>query len=177
MQTRKEFIIQFVGLSAGEHLYEYDIDGKFFEDRDYSEITESDLQVKLYLLKQSSMMVLRFEISGTVKAVCDRCTADFDLPISGNYKLIVKVGGSDTGNEDDDIITVPANEHQLDISQYLYEYIALSLPIKRIHPEDSEGEPTCDKEMLKKLNDFLIEEEKEEPSDPRWDGLKDISLN
>ncbi len=177
MQNRKEYIIQFVGLSIGEHLYEYSISDKFFEDLDYSEIKQGNIQVNLTLLKQSTMMVLNFEVSGTIKVNCDRCTVEMDLPITGTYKLIVKVGGADTGNEDDDIITVAANEHELDISQYLYEYITLSVPIKRVHPDDVNGEPTCDQEVLEKLNDFLIEEEKEDPLDPRWEDLKNIKLN
>jgi uncharacterized protein len=126
------------------------------------------------------MMVLHFDISGTVKADCDRCTEEFDLPIEGKYKLIVKVGGHLTGDEDDDIITVPANEHELDLSQHIYEYIALSLPIKRVHPDNEQGESTCNEEILEKLSLFLTEEEKEEenePTDPRWDNLKNINLN
>lgn len=180
MQNRKEYSIQFVGLSIGGHLYEYTIDDKFFEDLDYSEIKKSNIGLKVNLLKQSTMMILQFEISGTIKTECDRCMEEFDLPIGGNYKLIVKIGGSDTGDEeDDDIITIPANEYELDLSQYIYEYIMLSIPIKRIHPDDLQGHTTCNKEMLKKLNTFLIEEEKEEEktTDPRWDGLKDIMLN
>ena len=123
------------------------------------------------------MMVLHFEISGTVKMDCDRCTEEFDLPIEGNYKLIVKVGGHESGDENDDIITVAANEHELDLSQYLYEYITLSLPIKRVHPNDAKGKITCNKKVLKKLGDFLIEEEKKEDTDPRWNDLKNIKLN
>jgi uncharacterized metal-binding protein YceD (DUF177 family) len=182
MYNRKEYIVQFVGLSMGEHLYEYHINDAFFEGLDYSEIQRGNILVKMLLLKQSSMMILRFEISGTVKAACDRCTEEFDLPIHGEYKLIVKVGGSITGDEDDDIITVAANEHELDLSQHIYEYITLSLPIKRVHPDNAKGESTCNMEVLNKLNDFLIEEEKsdeddEEPLDPRWNELKNISLN
>ncbi len=177
MQARKEYIIQFAGLSIGEHLYEFNIRNKFFENLDYSEIKQGNINVKLTLLKQSSIMILQFEINGTTKVNCDRCTAEYNFPIQGNFKLIVKVGGHDSGNQDDDIITIAANEHELDLSQYLYEYITLSLPIKRVHPDNDEGEPTCDKEILKKLKDFLIEEEKKDDSDPRWDDLKNISLN
>lgn len=176
MQTRKEYIIQFVGLSVGEHLFEFNISDSFFENFDYSEIKQGNINVILKLLKQSSMMVLNFEISGTVRMNCDRCAAEFDLPINGNYKLIVKVGGNDASGEDDDIITIAANEHELDLSQYLYEYITLSLPKKRVHPDDKKGKSTCDKEMLKKLNQFITEEEKEE-NDPRWNDLKNIKLN
>lgn len=177
MQTRKEYIIQFVGLSLGEHKFEFEVTDKFFENLEFSEIKHANLHISLNLLKQSQMMVLEFGISGTVKALCDLCATEFDLPIYGNHKLIVKVGGSDTGNEDDDIITVAANEHQLDLSTYLYEYIALSLPIKRVHPVDKEGNSTCDLETLKKLENFIIEDEKVEETDPRWNGLKNIKLN
>lgn len=183
MSNRKDYIIPFVGLSVGEHLYEYEIDGRFFDDFEFSEIHESAIILKINLLKQSTMMVLMFDIKGTVQADCDRCTETFNLPIEGEYKLIVKVGGSDTGNEDDDIITVAANEYELDLTQYIYEYIALSLPIKRVHPDNKKGESTCNKEMLEKLSIFLTEEEKDEkieenPStDPRWDDLKNITLN
>jgi DUF177 domain-containing protein len=86
------------------------------------------------------------------------------------------VGGSDSEDEDDDIITIAANEHELDLSQYIYEYITLSLPIKRVHPEDEKGNSTCNKEVLKKLEKFLIEEENKN-TDPRWNGLKNIKLN
>ena len=179
MQARKEYVIQFVGLSLGEHKYDFEVTDKFFEHLEFSEIKEANITVKLNLLKQSQMMVLQFEIGGTVRSLCDLCASEFDLPISGDHKLVVKVGGSDTGNEDDDIITVAANEHQLDLSTYLYEYITLSLPIKRVHPPDEEENSTCDPETLDKLESFIIAEEpeEEEKTDPRWNGLKDIKLN
>jgi uncharacterized metal-binding protein YceD (DUF177 family) len=177
MSASKEYIIQFAGLSPGENFFELNVNDKFFENLDYSEIKQGNILVKLNLLKQSTMMVLNFEISGTVNANCDKCAAEFDLPISGNYKLIVKVGGHSDAEEDDDIITVAANEHKIDLTQYLYEYITLSLPIKREHV----NEVDCDKNILNKVNQFLIDEEideeKDEPIDPRWDGLKDIKLN
>ena len=87
------------------------------------------------------------------------------------------MGGYEVGDEDDDIISIAANEHELNISQFVYEYIMLSLPLKRVHPDDKDGNSTCDKEVLDKLNDYIVEEEEEDSKDPRWDGLKDIKLN
>ena len=179
MQTRKEYIIQFVGLSLGLHKYKFEVVDSFFNDFEYSEIKQAAIIVNLNLLKQSQMMVLEFEIRGTVKTECDLCTGVFDLPLNGIHKLIVKVGGSDTGNEDDDIITIAANEHELDLTQYIYEYITLTLPIKRVHSIDKKGNSLCDKEVLNKLEEFITEEEKEEEEkiDPRWNNLKNIKLN
>lgn len=177
MQARKEYVIQFVGLSLGVHEYKFEVNDSFFADFEYSEIKKGNISVDLHLIKQSQMMVLEFEIGGTIKTECDLCTEEFDLPITGSHKLIVKVGGSDAGDEDDDIITIAANEHELDLSQYIYEYITLSLPIKRVHPLDKDGNSTCNKEVIKKLEKFLIEEEEKKNTDPRWNGLKNIKLN
>jgi uncharacterized metal-binding protein YceD (DUF177 family) len=177
MQGGKEYIIQFVGLPVGKHEYEFEVTDKFFDRLEYSEIKRGNVKVDLTLLKQSSMMSLEFKIGGTVKVNCDLCTAEFDLPIAGDYKLIVKVGGSDATDEDDDIITLAANEHEIDLAQYIYEYIILSLPIKRVHPPDKDGNSTCDQEMLEKVQKYLTEEEKDDKTDPRWDGLKNIKLN
>ncbi|MCW3103165.1 MAG: hypothetical protein JWO09_1605 [Bacteroidetes bacterium] len=177
MPGEKEYIIQFVGLAVGKHEYEFKVTDKFFEGFDYSEIKEGNITVDLSLLKQSAMMSLGFKISGTVKVPCDLCTEEFGLPISGDYKLIVKVGGSDQTNENDDIITIAANEHELDVSQYIYEYIVLSLPIKRVHPPDEKGNSTCDPEMIEKVKKYLVDDSGEDDTDPRWDGLKGIKLN
>jgi uncharacterized metal-binding protein YceD (DUF177 family) len=174
MQAKREYVIQFVSLGLGVHEYEFSVQDSFFNDFEYSEVKQGNVQVQVQLLKQSHMMVLEFEISGTVKVPCDLCAAEFDLPIEGSYKLIVKVGGTDVGEDNDDIITIAANEHELDLSQYIYEYIILSIPSKRVHPLDENGESTCDKEVLKKLKGFLVEEEK---VDPRWAALKNIKLN
>ena len=74
MSTRKEYIIQFVGLGIGAHEFEFDINDKFFEGLDYSEIKQGQILIDLNLLKQYTMMVLNFKISGTIKQDCDRCT-------------------------------------------------------------------------------------------------------
>jgi uncharacterized protein len=177
MKAGKDYVIQFAALSMGEHEYQFEIDDKFFENLDYSEIKKGNIQVNLTLMKQSTMMIIESEISGTVNIDCDVCTAELDLPIHGNYKLIVKVGGHETGDEDDDIITLPANEHQLDMRQYFYEYITLSVPIRRVHPDDEDGNSTCDKTTLKKLKTFLTDREPQDPTDPRWNDLKNIKLN
>lgn len=177
MQAGKAYIIQFVNLGLGEHEFEFDVNDKFFENLEYSEIKHGNIQVKLTLIKQSTMMILQFNIGGTVKMNCDRCYGEFDLPIAGDYRLIVKVGSHDVGDEDDDIISIAANEHELDLSQFIYEYIMLSLPLKRVHPDDENGKSTCDQEMLNKLNNYLVGNEGDEPVDPRWDGLKNIKLN
>ena len=90
MKASKDYIIQFAGLSIGEHSFELTINDKFFETLDYSEIKQGNIQVKVNLVKQSNMMVLHFDISGAVNVNCDRCAEAFDMFINGKNKLIVK---------------------------------------------------------------------------------------
>jgi uncharacterized metal-binding protein YceD (DUF177 family) len=121
-------------------------------------------------------MELNFSISGTVNAICDKCAEEFDMPIDSENKLIIKVGQSEAADEmNDDIINIAGNEQKFDLSQYIYEYIILALPSKRVHSLKSD----CNKEVLKKFNLLSIEEKTEtkEPSDPRWKELMNIKLN
>ena len=95
MGTSKEYIIQFSGLAVGKHVFEISIDDAFFDSLPYSEIKQGSIKANTVLLKRQNMLVLSFEISGTVKTNCDRCAQEFDLPISGSYRLVVKLGNDD----------------------------------------------------------------------------------
>jgi uncharacterized protein len=95
----------------------------------------------------------------------------FFYPVRCENRLLVKFG-KEIDDEDPEIISLSADEHELDLQQLLYEYIYLALPIKRVHPDDADGNSTCDPAMLKKLNELIVEEETE--NDPRWDELRKL---
>lgn len=73
---------------------------------------------------------------------------------------------------DPDILSVPIDAYELDLQQQIYEFIMLALPIRRVHPVDKNGNSTCDPVMLKKLDELIVDEEKD--TDPRWDELKKL---
>jgi uncharacterized metal-binding protein YceD (DUF177 family) len=180
MTTSQEYIIQIAGLCNKEYVFDYNIGESFFEELEYPEIKKSNIRVRLNLLNQTNMMVLRFSISGTINEHCDRCADEFDLEIKGESKLVVNIGHREEGGDerDDDIITIASNERMLDISQYIYEYIILSMPSKRAHTNIED----CNKTVIDKLNGLSIEEEnlldeEEETTDPRWKELMNIKLN
>ena len=63
----------------------------------------------------------------------------------------------------------------MNIAQYIYELIVLSVPTKRVHPNVLNG--TMKSEALERLEELRINEEKtveETSADPRWDKLKDL---
>ncbi len=168
------FKLPISGLKEGHHFYDFEIGNKFFEEFEESEIKEGDLSVRVELDKRSSHFDLVVKISGRVRICCDRCLEMFFHPVECENKLLIKFGKV-WDDSDPDIIIIPADEPELDIEQYLYEFIHLALPIKRIHPPDATGASTCNPEMLNKLNQHLVNENK--LNDPRWDELKKLINN
>jgi len=171
MNYLNHFIIPFSGLKVGNHSFTFEIEDKFFEHFEYSEIRKGHLHVDCLLEKQQRMMVLYFDIAGRVCVPCDRCAEEFDLPIEGKQKLIVKFGLDHT-EEAEDILVITDKEHELDVSQFLYEYIHLLLPIKKVHGTDEVGNSLCDPEVIRFINGT-----DDHPADPRWEVLNKLKDN
>jgi uncharacterized metal-binding protein YceD (DUF177 family) len=171
---KSQYKIQFGGLSFGEHQFEFEVNDKFFEQFSESEITTANINVKATLIKQNSLMHILFNFEGIVKLSCDRCVTDYNCHISGNEKLVVKHGNPDESN--DEIIVLKEGLEEIDITQYLYEYIELAIPSRRVPCEEEDNNAQCDEETLAKFNELKVEEEIEK-TDPKWDQLKNIKFN
>jgi len=165
------YAIPLSGLKEGLHNIDFEIGKEFFEKFEESEVKEGSLIANVEIEKRSSHADLFIRISGDVILCCDRCLEMFSQPVDCENRLLVKFGKS-LDDIDPDILSVPADEHELDLTQHFYEYIHLALPIRRVHPEDSDGNSTCDPEMIRKLEEYIIEKKKN--TDPRWDELKKL---
>jgi uncharacterized protein len=165
------YTILLSGLKEGHHTIDFEIDKEFFEKFEESEVKEGSLIANIEMNKGSSHLDMIIRVSGSLRVSCDRCLEMFSQPVSSENRLLVKFGKS-IEDLDPDILLLPADEYELDLQQQIYEFIILALPIKRVHPADKNGKSTCNPFMLKKLEELLIEEEKE--NDPRWDELKKL---
>ena len=168
------FKIPIIGLKEGHHLFEFEIGNRFFEEFEESEIKEGNLSASIDLDKRSTHFDLIIKITGEVRICCDRCLEMFSQPIACANRLLVKFG-KNYDDSDPDIITIPADMPELDIKQYLYEFIHLALPLQRVHPGDKPGLDSCNPDMLKKINQYVVNNKKE--NDPRWDELKKLMNN
>lgn len=179
MDKTKEYLIPFVGLKLGKHQFEYQISNAFFEIFDYNEFQNSDIKVNVVLEKKSTMLELNIKHKGTVNVPCDLTSEDFDLPVKGKMKLIVRFGEM-YNNDNEELLILPHGEFEIDIAQYIYEMIVLSVPLRRVHPGIKDG--SLNTEALTKLKELTIkeqkkehkQEQKEENIDPRWDKLKQL---
>ncbi|RYZ21402.1 MAG: DUF177 domain-containing protein [Chitinophagaceae bacterium] len=177
MKQLNEFLIPFAGLKLGKHQFEFNIDRKFFDEFGYDEFEDCNLLVKVQLDKKNTMLEVSFRHSGTVHVPCDLTGEYFDLPVKGKMDLIVQFG--DEFNDDNEVLLIlPHGEHQINVAQYIYEMIALSIPVKRVHPGVKDG--TLKHEAIDRLNQMNVKppaekkEVKEENIDPRWDKLKSL---
>jgi uncharacterized protein len=168
----REFLLPIGGLSVGIQPYSFDIGREFFALTEASEISDGRVKVALELSKQEGMIALNFVISGEVVVACDRCLDDCPMHIEGEYRLILKYGDH-FEEESDEVLIIPLDQHQFDISRLLYEYIILLIPMKRVHADDAHGHPTCNKEVLKRLEELRAPAE----PDPRWEVLKQIKTD
>jgi uncharacterized metal-binding protein YceD (DUF177 family) len=179
MNYLSKYEIAFKGLKEGIHLFDYELDDRFFDEFENSEVKRGKLNAEVKLTKQSTLLILEFSVKGFVELVCDRCLDFYNQKISIKSKLFVKFG-LDAQELSDDVIVLTQDDHQINVSHDLYELVVLGLPIKHVHPTDKKGNSECDPEMIAKLNEYLIEEEThetEEPIDERWNELKRLINN
>lgn len=168
------FSIQFAGLADGMHRFVFDIDDDFFASLEYAVVQRGNVHVSIDLDKKPSMIVLSFEFKGTVEVSCDRCTVAYAYPVTGNERLIIQMGAEESGDED--LIVLPKGAFEFNIAQHIYEYIALSLPLRVVPCEETGNTQLCDKEVIAKLEQMLLSED-DKPIDPRWEKLKNLNSN
>ena len=172
MNNPEQYQIAFSGLNPGTHIFDFKVGKMFFHQAEDAEIRDGEISVTVTMAKEERMMDLHFAINGTVIVCCDRCNEMMELEVNGNERLIVKYGDR-YYEESEDVQIIPETSHQFDLSPFIYEYIHLLIPIRRVHPEDAQGNSQCDPEILKKLKDLSEHHAK----DPRWDALNQLKNN
>ncbi len=170
---KNPYKIQFGGLPVGIHEFEFDIKDAFFKTIENSVIEKADIIVKAVLTKQNNLLNLEFTINGVVATECDRCLKDFNFPISSVESLVIKHGNPDEST--DEIVVIPEGVEEVNIAQYIYEYIVLSIPARRVPCEIDAKLYTCDFETLAKLNEVSSDTLKDdEPTNPMWEQLNKL---
>jgi len=173
---KSQYIIRFGGLPVGLHEFEFEVNNTFFHNIENSEIQKADLKVNALLTKQNNLLQMHFDIEGSIGIDCDRCLKNFDYPVDASEDLVIKHG--DPNESTDEILVIPEGKEEFDVSQYLYEYIVLALPARRVPCEIDKARFACDTEVLNKLENLAAEpEEEKQPNNPVWEQLSKIKFN
>ncbi len=174
--------------------YEFVLDNLFFANIDGPEVQKGKVNVVLVVKKTSRAFELDFQTDGIVWVPCDRCLDDMEQPITSTDKLMVKFG-VEYAEDGDNLIVIPEEEGVINVAWFMYEFVALAVPMKHVHAPGK-----CNKMMSTKLSKHLrvaaddmeddgfvadvIDENSEMPDDnaqtqidPRWNELKKILDN
>ena len=147
------------GMSTNTVSYSWQADNDFFSTIQGPEIKHGLLDVALRVKRTSDAYKLEFQLNGEVEVTCDRCLEPMSQPIDAQCTLKVVMG--DDFADDGDVVTIPEREGVINVAWNIYEFAALQIPLRHVHPD-------CE---------VLSDSFEEEKTDPRWDELKKILHN
>lgn len=182
--------ISLKGNLADVRTFEYQLDNDFFKKIDGTEVQKGKLNVLLTVKTSAYTYEFTFAINGVVQVPCDRCLDDVEVPVETEEKLFVKLGKEYT-EESDNVIVIPEEEGEINVAWFIYEFIALSIPMKHVHAPGK-----CNKTVSSKLRKHIAKSDEDEEgtgiefeggedvpddniveTDPRWDELKKFTDN
>ena len=147
MNPFKQYAIPFKGLGIGKHPYSFEVDDRFFAAFEKSEIGSGRAHAEVELNRSEAMLEVQTSIRGSVTVDCDRCLEPCTLPLSFDGRLTVRFSEEREEEYDGDTLWLNPAETELNLAQYVYESIVLSLPCQRIHTDGAE----CNPEMLRRF--------------------------
>lgn len=190
-----EYKLPLKSMAPGTHEFEYKLGKTFFSNMESEDIHDADLRVALTVVHKADLYELDFAIEGTITLICDRCLDDLEYPVDTTYHINVKYG-DDYNDDNDNLLVIPESDNFLNVAYMIYDTVALTIPIKHVHPLGK-----CNRQMsamLKKhrahdandedsaLEEQLIDEidtidsapaEENTSTDPRWDALKNLKTD
>lgn len=138
--NKKDYILDLHNLTAEPEAVCFKIDNSFFSFFTNTEVLDANCVVDIEVKKGLSAIKIDVDIKGSIVVACDRCLADAEFPLEYNSVLLVKLSDSvedsywDNDSEDD-ILWINESVAEVDLRQYIYDSIILSLPLQRIHEE------------------------------------------
>ena len=174
MDATKGYSIAYKGLKNGSHDFSFEVGGAFFEACGSTDIKDGACSVAVTLAKSDAQLTVDTAIHGCVVVACDRCLEDCRVPVDFEGRLLVKF--SDEPCEyDGEVLWLRPGEDEVDLAQYIYESIVLSLPYQRVHPEGG-----CDPEMLRRFRivsgeEFAAIEARSEEPDRKGSGWEKLA--
>ncbi len=161
-----KFIIDLKGLTSDDVCRTFELDDSFFGAVGGEDVKKGAATAELQIRRVAEgCFDLRFHVHGEVTVLCDRCLDEMLQPVDTEDSLVVKYG--EEYSEEDDYVTIPESEGTVDVAWFIYEFIALALPIKHVHAPGK-----CNRAMIDMLNEHSTtrssDGDAQESIDPRW---------
>lgn len=172
MKKNIEYVVRFSELKEDTERFKFLLRDSFFQAYKSSDWENGFIDAMVSVEKRPDGITIDLKMIGELTVTCDRCLDPFQLPVDFTQRLYVQYG-QEPEELDDNIVVVAREDNQIDLASYFYEYLVLSIPVKRVHPDNPSGDSGCNREMIEKLEEHIIDK-KIEKGDPRWDDLKKL---
>jgi uncharacterized metal-binding protein YceD (DUF177 family) len=174
MSSRREYEIAFVGLKPGVHEFNYAVNDRFFEEYQEQDFRNPDAQVKLLLEKNNSFMILRFQVGGKAEVTCDRCSFELPIQLFEDFTITVKMTDNpeemNDQEEDPDVYYISRGESHLDVKDWIYEFVNLSIPMQKTCEFENMDGPFCNPAAREILRN--TKQDDASRANPLWKGLE-----
>jgi len=167
----KKLSINFVGLDLKAHHFSFSLGDEFLQAYGQGYLPGGQFSADVVLDKHETFIEADFRIRGTIKLTCDRCLEAFDFPLDIEKKVLFKYGEEDT-ELTDEIIMISRERTSLELGQLIYEFIVLSIPMKKLHPRFQDEDD--DESEGKMIYTSGSDEDTEKAVDPIWEKLKKL---
>ncbi len=168
MKQLRAFKINIFGLSNNPHSFDFSFDEAFFAEFEDSLVSKGKGTCHVDLMKSDSMITLDLFIEGSIELECDRSLELFDYPISTKQEVIFKYGDEER-ELSEDVFVIIKDQQEINIGEFIYEFIMLEVPMKKLHPKFQNDDNESDELIYSDDS-----EDKEEGIDPRWAALKSL---
>lgn len=186
-KVKRLYDIDIFKLAEGQHPFEMKVNDDLFTLYDNGLIEKGLGTAYITLHKSANMITLDVMVKAAIELICDRSLEAFAHPIELNERLLVKYG-EEEAELDDDLLVITQSTQKINLAQFIYEIISISLPMKRVHPDyleeddNDEDDLSEGKLVYSSLADGEQEQEhqgsgvteSEESIDPRWSVLQNL---
>lgn len=174
VERLKDFSVNIIGLSKKVHHFNFELNDGFFERYGKEVLSKGNFDAEISLDKRETFIEVDFKISGHAELICDRSLEPFEHALSIARKVIFKYG-EEPQEVSDEIVIITRDQDSIDLGQFMYEFMVLSIPIKKLHPDlRNEDENEADSEVKIVYSTSTENEEQEQSEDPRWEKLKKL---
>lgn len=176
----KEFQVKILGLPVGQYHYSLPVTDAFFGAFEHSLVQKGKLTAEVSLDKSETLIRARFAITGTIELESDRSLELFDHPVSIVEELMYKFG--DENREiSEEMQQIAWETFALDLSQPIYEFLMLAVPMRKLKPEEEEepegGIGDAERRLVYRSEDENPEPEGNPEPDPQWEALRKLFPN
>ena len=172
MSSLEPFNIDLKAVGAEPATFSLRVDDAFFEAVGAPDVRKGDASVELTVRRMAGgLFDLAFAIRGEVTVPCDRCLDDMRQPIDTEGHITARLG--DGYSDDGDTVTVSEDEGVIGVAWFVYEFIALDIPIRHVHAPGG-----CNSAMTALLGGHAAGRDGDgggaQAVDPRWSGLEKL---